>query len=291
MKTRSMAVLLSMGLAFSLSACSGGSVEADTGSAGGAPAVAEKTGPAKDEVKAEEIAWTASDVVIDGKRRVAIQYENKSAYTIANLRIDFVVREDLSEEELQAAFSDMQSEINADPADNAKKNGMWGEVSIPVLSGESSEPGPLEVGAIYINDMAQFEAVEPDLMKIAFLTDDGKMYEETYDFKNDSYSLNSKVIDTAEWGSEEPATMSPKIDGAIVVDVEDAADRFSFEAIDVDQGEFDAYVDACKEAGFTVDPAETDQTYYADHVDGGFHVDCFYYPGRQQLTIYLDRLQ
>lgn len=53
MKTRSMAVLLSMGLAFSLSACSGGSVEADTGSAGGASAVAEKTDPAKDEVKAE----------------------------------------------------------------------------------------------------------------------------------------------------------------------------------------------------------------------------------------------
>lgn len=285
-----MVVLLTMGLFFSLSACSDGNVETDAGTVDGPSAVVEKKGPAKDEVKAEEIVWKVDNAVIDGNRRVAIQYENKSAYTIASLRIDFVVKEDLSEEELQAAFSGMQSEINTDPAGNAKKNGMWGEVTVPVLPGESSAPGPLEVGAIYINDMAQFEAVEPDLMKIAFLTDDGKMYEETYDFKNDSYSLNSKVVDTTEWGSEEPATMSPKADGMIVVDVEDTAERFFFEAIDVDQEEFDAYVDACKEAGFTVDPAETDQTYYADHVGGGFHVDCFYYPGLQQLTVYLDRL-
>lgn len=290
MNAKMAVVLLAVGLAVSLSACSDGNTGTDTGVVDEPSIVAEKKGPAKDEVKAEEIAWTVDNAVVDGKRRVAIQYENKSAYTIANLRIDFAVKQDLSEEELQTAFSGMQSEINTDPAGNAKKNGMWGEVSVPVLSGESSVPGPLEVGAIYINDMAQFEAVEPDLMRIAFLTDDGKMYEETYDFKNDSYSLNSKVVDTTEWGSEEPATMSPKADGMIVVDIDDTAERFFFDAIDVDQEEFDAYVDACKEMGFTAEPAETDQTYYADHVDGGFHVDCFYYPGLQQLTVYLDRL-
>lgn len=290
MNAKMAVVLLAVGLAVSLSACSDGNTGTDTGVVDEPSIVAEKKGPAKDEVKAEEIAWTVDNAVVDGKRRVAIQYENKSAYTIANLRIDFAVKQDLSEEELQTAFSGMQSEINTDPAGNAKKNGMWGEVSVPVLSGESSVPGPLEVGAIYINDMAQFEAVEPDLMRIAFLTDDGKMCEETYDFKNDSYSLNSKVVDTTEWGSEEPATMSPKADGMIVVDIDDTAERFFFDAIDVDQEEFDAYVDACKEMGFTAEPAETDQTYYADHVDGGFHVDCFYYPGLQQLTVYLDRL-
>lgn len=290
MNAKMAVVLLAVGLAVSLSACSDGNTGTDAGVVDEPSIVAEKKGPAKDEVKAEEIAWTVDNAVVDGKRRVAIQYENKSAYTIANLRIDFAVKQDLSEEELQTAFSGMQSEINTDPAGNAKKNGMWGEVSVPVLSGESSVPGPLEVGAIYINDMAQFEAVEPDLMRIAFLTDDGKMYEETYDFKNDSYSLNSKVVDTTEWGSEEPATMSPKADGMIVVDIDDTAERFFFDAIDVDQEEFDAYVDACKEMGFTAEPAETDQTYYADHVDGGFHVDCFYYPGLQQLAVYLDRL-
>lgn len=154
MNAKMAVVLLAVGLAVSLSACSDGNTGTDAGVVDEPSIVAEKKGPAKDEVKAEEIAWTVDNAVVDGKRRVAIQYENKSAYTIANLRIDFAVKQDLSEEELQTAFSGMQSEINTDPAGNAKKNGMWGEVSVPVLSGESSVPGPLEVGAIYINDGA-----------------------------------------------------------------------------------------------------------------------------------------
>jgi len=290
MKRILMTALISTGLAFSLSACSGENAVVDAGGDGQEPAPIEKKAPAKDEIKVEDINWAVENAVVDGNRRVALRYDNGSAYTIACLRIDFVVKEGLTDEELVEAFSGMQSQYNADPSGDAKKNGMWAEVAVPVGPGESSESDPLEVGITYINDLAQFEAVEPDLMTISFLTDDGKMYEETYDFKNDSYSLNSKVVDTTEWGDEEPAVMSPAADGMIVVDVEDTANRFAFDAIDVDKEEYDRYVDACKAAGFTLDSAETDQTYYADHVDGTFDIDCFYSPEQQKLTVYLDRL-
>lgn len=289
---RMMVALLSMGLAFTLAGCSGGDSAASSAAGGDASAESsENKGPAKDEIKVDDIVWSVDNSVIDGNRRVVLQYENKSAYTIADLRIEFKIKEGLSEEELAEAFSGMQTEYDPDPVGDAKEYGMWGESYIPVAPGETSTAAPLEVGITYINDMAQFEAVEPDLMTIAFLSDDGsKLYKETYDFKNDSYSLDSKVVDTTEWGSEEPATMSPSPDGMIVVDVEDTADRFSFEAIDVDESEFDAYVDACKEMGFTVEPIETDGVYYASHVDGSFGIDCFYYPSMQHFSIFLDRI-
>lgn len=290
MKAKLTVALLAVCMAFSLAACSDGDAGTNADSGGGSSAVAEKKDPAKDEVKVEDIAWTVDNIVVDGERRIAVQYENNSAYTIAGLRVDFVVKEGLSEEELQAAFSGMQSEFNEDPAGDAKKNGMRGEVSVPTLPGESSAPGRLGVGGYYINDMAQFEAVEPDLMQIVFLTDDGRLYTETYDFKNDSYSLNSNVIDTTVWGSEEPATMSPKAEGMIVIDVDDSAESFSFNAIGVGQEEFDAYVDACKEKGFTIDSAKTSLGYDADHVDGGFHIDCSYYSSQQELLVRLERL-
>ncbi|WP_165248987.1 DUF6591 domain-containing protein [Adlercreutzia sp. ZJ141] len=252
----------------------------------------DKTGdstPSKDAIKIDDILWSVDGIIEDGYRRVAMQYVNNTDYVIANVQMEFRVKPDASDEQLESAFASMKDETWCpDPVGDVKQDGMWCECPIPVEPGGSSAPGTLEVGITYINDIAQYELMDLDMIRIQYISE-GKMYEEYYDFKSDSYSLSQTVIDVNQWSDSEMSALVPRFSSGYVVDINDFTDQFSFDAIGVTQEEFEAYVEECKGMGFTTDPTFTDSTYYAEDSEGLYDFSLFYSADHQKMNLILNR--
>jgi len=63
--------------------------------------------------------------------------------------------------------------------------------------------------------------------------------------------------------------------------------QIQFELYKVSESDFEEYVTACKDAGFTVDITKTDSVFYADNEEG-LDLNLFYYPNKKTLNVSLD---
>lgn len=63
--------------------------------------------------------------------------------------------------------------------------------------------------------------------------------------------------------------------------------QVQFELYKVKESDFEEYVAACREAGFTVDVTKTDSVFYADNEEG-LDLNLFYYPSKKTLSVSLD---
>lgn len=264
----------------------GGGTAAQPGT--GAPAQTENAEPADDAIKVEQVSYEVKDGVENGHRRVLFSYTNNSDYTIVNVELLLAMPDDVEDEQLENAFADLieQEYYTVDDLHDIK---MGCDSSFAVEPGQTSGDRAATFGIIYATSAEQYELMEPDMLTIQFLHD-GKIYEEYYDYRTDSYTLSSDVIDADQWGDSELSEAIPRPEDALVAQVDDDEDRFSFEVICMTEEEFESYVKACEEAGYTVDVAQTDTTYYADNEDGTHHVDLMYWSESGGLDGYLEPL-
>lgn len=266
-------------LGLALVGCSTGGMP---GSAGTAVHIEDEM-PADDAIRVEDIDWSMDIGVENGMRRVMFSFTNNSDYTIVGLELDSAVKEDAAWDDLQAAF-DYLVEDGADEQ-TIRDCILTGESCYAVKPGEASDPDACNIGFYYVLNIEQIDYVEPDMLTIKFLSD-GKMYEEYYDYRNDAYSLSSDVVEVLQWSDSEQAAELPRPEDLYVIDLDDSGERFTFDTIATSRNDFEAYVAACKEAGFTANASETDDTYYADNEDGAYHLDLFYMNGK--VSAYMD---
>ena len=66
----------------------------------------------------------------------------------------------------------------------------------------------------------------------------------------------------------------------------DSADYLSVDLEQRSEGDFNKYVEACKEKGFTVDYSSSSSSYYADNEDG-YHLSLYYAESRDEISIQL----
>ena len=66
----------------------------------------------------------------------------------------------------------------------------------------------------------------------------------------------------------------------------DSEDYLSVDLEQRSEDDFNKYVEACKEKGFTVDYSSSSSSYYADNEDG-YHLSLFYAEGRDEISIQL----
>lgn len=285
-KMRLAAVAVALSVALVGCGTGGGGTAAQPGT--GAPAQTENAEPADDAIKVEQVSYEVKDGVENGHRRVLFSYTNNSDYTIVNVELLLAMPDDVEDEQLENAFADLieQEYYTVDDLHDIK---MGCDSSFAVEPGQTSGDRAATFGIIYATSAEQYELMEPDMLTIQFLHD-GKIYEEYYDYRTDSYTLSSDVIDADQWGDSELSEAIPRPEDALVAQVDDDEDRFSFEVICMTEEEFESYVEACEEAGYTVDVAQTDTTYYADNEDGTHHVDLMYWSESGRLDGYLEPL-
>lgn len=253
--------------------------------------------PNKDEIKIDQIDWSVENAVMDGYRRIAFTYTNNSQFDIVDLDFKFSMKPDVTPEVLRQACEALKdngwTEENLNELSDATQEEVsrfsisaeWGQ---EVKSGASSGKDAMTMGFAFINAMEQYDLTEPNLLTIKYIAGDGKLYEETYDFKSKSYSLSDEVIDTKQWSDSELASQLPRPENLLVINIDDSEKRFTFETAGTDEDEFESYVSACKEAGFTKDVTNGSQYFYATSSDGKYDLDLFYYPDAGSITAYLD---
>lgn len=106
-------------------------------------------------------------------------------------------------------------------------------------------------------------------------------------------AYNNKTVNTIdkhtefEWpsvGVSQYLPTPPTIYGKIHTDDES---RFNIDFYQISQTDFENYVKACKEKGFTISVTKTDSVFYAYNSDE-YKLDIFYWEDDEKLTIFLD---
>lgn len=240
--------------------------------------------PAKDAIKIDEIDYEVALGIDEGRRRVMFSYTNNSPYPIVSVELNLVTKEEATAEEIEDAFDYMLEQGITE--DDIREGQMTCENTFLVEPGEKSSDDTVLFGGYYVNNIEQYELMTPDIMSIKFLYN-GLIYEEYYDCISDTYSLSSEVTDPNQWGNSELSEAIPRPEGMLVVDARDGETQFSFDIEGMSSGDFNDYVDVCRGAGYTEDVAETDTTYYADNVDGTYHIDLLYFSESGRLSGYV----
>lgn len=104
------------------------------------------------------------------------------------------------------------------------------------------------------------------------------------DFNDTSIADEKDYSSTFEWQINGIFAELPKPNtnnGKIVRETED---QISFELYNVETADFESYVKACRETGFTVDITKTDMVFYAKDEDG-FDLSIFYYDDKDTMNI------
>lgn len=272
-------------LGLTLAACSGDGESSQPGDVTQAQPQSASDEPSDDAIKIEEIPYEVSPGVDNGTRRAMFSYTNNSDYTILRVELELLPKEGAEAEQISSAFDYL---IESGMTEDEVRDGlMTCRDALPVAPGETSRETTLNFSGYYVNNVEQYELMEPDLMTIRYLHN-GLIYEEYYDFRSGTYDLSSDVTETDLWGEGEICALVPRPEGELVVDVDESETRFSFETEGTMPDGFSTYVDACRDAGFTENVADTDTTYYADNAEGTYHIDLFYDDYSGSITAYVD---
>ena len=233
------------------------------------PIVSKAMFSAKDAIKIEDIPWNVTESIMDGKRFISFNYTNNSKYVIMDVEMKFKQKEGTIIDQL-AVFDELKATYE------------WSDEEIAELyilgynrkfadPGETASDSPCVVNGTYIlvENMKQFEIMEPDTVDIAFIGDDGKGYVIYYDFKTKAYGESSQgAQDLQQWSKSKISSLLPKANfKATKVSTDDENDFF-FYAYGVSREEYEAYVDAVKLNGFTEVGFEESNSYRASNKDG-----------------------
>lgn len=273
MKRFWMAVLIgALGLA--LAGC--GSETAPTSDAEEAPVekVAESI---EDAVKIDDIEWTVSNKAIDGTRYITFSYTNSSDYQLLGVDMEFTQREDVTDDQ-RAVFDELYEEDDMWEDFNGGRD----EVYISASNTKLVEKGESVDVACFFNHtgmrvttMEQYDLMEPSLISIAYVVD-GNINVEYYDFLNDDYSLDSQSGAVADSWEDGGITKDvPKPESQVISETYRSEDAYNADVYGYTRDDFDAYVGACVEAGFTEEPDEGMSSYSACDPEGR-ELDLFY---------------
>lgn len=233
------------------------------------PTIQENSFSAKDAIKIEDIDWTVSDSILDGERFVGFSYTNNSKYTILDIEMEFVQKENTTAEQL-AVFDTLKTdrEWTDEEVQEIYILGYNRKCVDPV---ETAAESPCVINGTYtlVENMEQYELMEPEMVSIAFIGDDGKGYALYYDYKTQAYGESSAgPKDLHEWSTSDISSLLPKADYRAVEVTSDEKDSFRFRAYGVSQEEYEEYVEEVKNKGFAEVGFDSDTTYRATNEDG-----------------------
>ena len=245
-------------------------------------------------VTVEDLPFTVED---DG--RLALSFTNESDYDILETDFTFTATDEVEDEEVLEAYEGMGYEnyknkyrLLFDVRIEMVSSSMEGLVKV----GESSDPKPLELASYtgllvskerYLDEMAQFEVLSLAKAEISYV-EDGLLYKEAYDAAEDAYSLDSPAIDVAHLPDNKLARTIPDPPGGYIIDTSGGDDYFSFDVIGMDESDYERYVAAVKEAGYTEDPFDGASMYSADSAATGYHISLDYQRDREKLDVQID---
>ena len=202
-----------------------------------------------------------------------MNYVNNSKLDIVYFGLDYTEKEEITEEEKQKFYSDIEKKFNLSDDDMIKIKeetiGMNTSVERLVKEGDevSNVPCHYFPGIYYLKDKAHLELMQPDIATIEFISN-GRLYTEYYDFKSQKYSLESDSEEAVQWTEKEIGTEIDKPEAEVIKVTLDLDDYLCFDVYGVSESQFEEYIDLCKERGYTKDADKDEDSYDAERDDG-----------------------
>lgn len=219
------------------------------------------------------ISWNVDEGIVDGDRYVLLNYTNNTQYTITSLEITFKEKTDITEEEKETFYSDIQQKFEVGDEDmeaiKSRPISMHAGTDRVVNPGESVSNINCYYysGSFYLKNINHYNLVEPDIVTIEYIDED-KIFTEYYDYSSKKYSTESESEIAYQWSQTDLGSKIPRPDVKVVESDIDDDSIFMFDAYGMSLEQFNAYVEECKELGYTVDPGGFEGFYSADDAEG-----------------------
>lgn len=217
----------------------------------------------KDPIKIEDIDWSVEEGIVRGDRFIIFSYTNNTKYPIVDVEMKFTQKEDVTPEQ-RAVLNSLKENSFWDDDDiiEAYINGYNRKLVDP---GEASDGSPCCFNGTYtyVENMDQYELMEPDTVGIVYLRGD-KVYSLYYDFRTQKYS-SEDYKKAVEWSDSDISKLLPKPNSRVVGVGYDEEDDFSFEAYGVSKEEYESYVEDCKDEGFIENDHQDDYSGYCEY--------------------------
>ena len=255
-----LAVVLSMSVCFA--GCGSSETTNDTGSS-----------TAKEKINIEDISWKVDEGIVDGGRYVLLNYTNNTQYTLTNFELTFKEKAGITEEEKENFYSDIQEKFEASDEDmediKSQPISMHAETDRVVNPGESVSNINCYYygGSFYLKDINHYNLVEPDIATIKYIDED-KIFTIYYDYASKKYSAEADTEIAYQWSQTDLGSKIPKLDVKVVESGRDDESIFMFDAYGLSLEQFNAYVEKCKELGYTIEPSSFEGFYSADNTEG-----------------------
>lgn len=225
-------------------------------------------------INIDDIVWEVDEGIIDGNRFILLNYTNNTPYTIASLEITFKERADITEDEKEAFYLDIQEEFSTsdDEMEQAKSEpiSMYTESKSVCNAGETVTNVQCFYyrGYYFVKNIEHYKLVEPDIATIRYVDDTDHICTVYYDYMSGKYSLDSKTDVAYQWPQTQLANAIPKPDTKIVeIEISDEK-SLMLDARGMSLEQFNDYVNECMEMGYTVEAMSHEGFFSADNSDG-----------------------
>ena len=221
----------------------------------------------------QDIDWAVDEGIVDGERYILMSYTNNSPYLIKEVEIQFREKADLTQEQKAQFYTEIRTNFEMDDEDIAELKSR--EISMHTGTERIISPGEsisnvycyYYGGSYYLKDINHYNLVEPDIATVRYI-DKSEIVTVYYDFASGKYSAEEKTEPADQWTTTDLGTRIPKPESPVIERGYDRENRFTFDAYGMTMDQFNAYVEKCKELGFTVDETGFEGYYAADDTEG-----------------------
>ncbi len=201
--------------------------------------------------KMDEIDYYFYDSIRYEEPVALFGYENHSNYTIVEMTLYFEMKEGITPEQLElfAPFKERWENLTDEEILELTPEIYDHMVADP---GEKVEGGLIDF--LYnteATNTAQCELIELESASIYYIAEDNMIHTVNYLSENGAHALLDYREEPCEWSESAYAQMVPKPDSKVVKVDYDKEDVFICTAYDMDFQDFEAYIEKCKEAGYT----------------------------------------
>lgn len=200
-----------------------------------------------------KLDWKVEEELINGERYPAFSYTNNSDVTICDFILVFKQKDSTTKEDLQL-FSEAIEKLNISD-DKLNNLNFTAESLLFTKPGETSRKETISIDSrigYVLTSMEQYELIEPDYAKIAFIEGE-YAYGMTYDFKNKKSKPEGNATKAYTWTDSELGKAIPKLECEATQIKEDTEDEFWLTGYNISDEMKKEYVDSCLGMGYTTD--------------------------------------
>ncbi len=221
----------------------------------------------EDSIRIEDIDWNVDERVIDGDKCLSFNYTNNTAYTIVDVELKFIQKEENTVEQIKEVFDDYTSFSKM--TDKTVSNiYMLGYNEKIAASGETVENSHCNINNSWrAQKIQQYEILKPSELKVEYVGNDNKIHCLYYDYETELYKKSDDVKEVYNWKNTKLSKLLP-IPKFKFVSSNGDDNSFDFEIKGIDLEQFNSYISDCENGDFSEEVNKTENTYNAKTKEG-----------------------